>query len=125
MRLDYCNYIPKRPNSEFGGYAKVRLGDFDLTHLQAAVDIPLSENLRTRIAVQSYERGGWVENVNTKNEVDDRSQMDVRLSLDWDINDTTLLELSYQENLNGEDNRFNIGQIYCKKTHSNGLCPLS
>ena len=32
-------------------------------------------------------------NVNTKNEVDDRSQMDVRLSLDWDINDTTLLEL--------------------------------
>ena len=70
--------------------------------------------MRSRIAVQSYERGGWVDNVNTKNEVDDRSQMEVRLSLDWDIDDTTLLELTYQES-NGEDNRFNIGQIYCAK----------
>ena len=117
------NYITKRPGDEFGGYVKVRMGDYDLSHLQAAVDIPLSENLRSRIAVQSYERGGWVDNVNTKNEVDDRSQMEVRLSLDWDIDDTTLLELTYQES-NGEDNRFNIGQIYCAKDPLMGCDPL-
>ena len=117
------NYITKRPGDEFGGYVKVRMGDYDLSHLQAAVDIPLSENLRSRIAVQSYERGGWVENVNTKNEVDDRSQMEVRLSLDWDIDDTTLLELTYQES-NGEDNRFNIGQIYCAKDPLMGCDPF-
>ena len=118
------NYIPKRPGNEFGGYAKVRLGDFDLAHLQAAIDIPLSDSVRTRIAVQSYDRDGWVYNVHTKNQVDDRSQMDARLSIDWDINDTTLLELTYQVN-EGEDKRFNIGQIYCDKDPLMGCDPYT
>ena len=74
--------------------------------------------------MQSYDRDGWVYNVHTKNQVDDRSQMDARLSIDWDINDTTLLELTYQVN-EGEDKRFNIGQIYCDKDPLMGCDPYT
>ena len=76
--------------------------------------------MRSRIAVQSYERGGWVENVNTKNEVDDRSQMDVRLSLDWDINDTTLLELCLIKNLTVKIIDLTLVKFIVPKIH-NGL----
>tara|TARA_B100000902_G_scaffold7987_1_gene10121 strand:- start:1599 stop:4397 length:2799 start_codon:yes stop_codon:yes gene_type:complete len=118
------NFVTTRPSSEPGGYARVKVGDYDLTEVKAAVNLPLTESINSRIAVASFTRDGWVENVNTGNIVDDRNQIAMRLSLDWDLSDTSRLQLTY-ENQKGSDNRFNIGQIHCDKDPLMGCDPYT
>ena len=49
-----------KPGEEFGGTLKVGVGDDSLTELQAAVDVPLSENLTSRFTYGSRTRDGYV-----------------------------------------------------------------
>ena len=116
------NYITARPTDEFEGYVRVKAGNYDLTKLDTAVNVPLTDSLRARVAVSSFNRGGWVKNLHTGNTVDDRDQQAVRLSIDYDLNDSSTLELTY-ERQHGEDTRFNIGQIYCAKDALLGCDP--
>ena len=45
--------ITKRPGAEFGGSLKVDLADYDSTRINGAVDIPFSDNFRSRFAPQT------------------------------------------------------------------------
>ena len=67
------NYVTTRPSSEPGGYARVKVGDYDLTEVKAAVNLPLTESINSRIAVASFTRDGWVENIKSGNIIDDRN----------------------------------------------------
>lgn len=116
------NQITTRPGDEFGGYARVKVGNYDLRKVDTAIDIPLSDRLKTRVAVSSLQRGGWVTNLHTNNEVDDRDQQAVRFSVDYDLSDTSSLSLTYEQQ-KGKDSRFNIGQIYCAKDPLLGCDP--
>ena len=118
------NFVTTRPSTEPGGYVKVKLGDYDLTEVKAAANLPLSESINSRIAVASFVRDGWVENINSGNIVDGRNQLAMRLSLDWDLSDTSKLQLTY-ENQKGSDDRFNIGQIHCDKDPLMGCDPYT
>ena len=74
------NYVTSRPTEEAGGYLRMKLGDYDSSEVKAAINLPLSDTLRSRIAVASFARDGWVDNLNTGNTVDDRNQLALRLS---------------------------------------------
>ena len=116
------NQITTRPGEDFEGYVRVKVGNYDLRKVDTAINIPLSDRLRTRVAISSLQRGGWVTNIHTNNEVDDRDQQAVRFSLDYDLSDTSKLEFTY-ERQTGKDARFNIGQIYCAKDPLLGCDP--
>ena len=118
------NYVTTRPTEEAGGYARVKVGDYDSSEVKAAINIPLSETVRARLAVASFVRDGWVENLHSGNVVDDRHQLAARLSLDWDLSDSSRLEFTY-ENQKGSDKRFNIGQIHCDKDPLLGCDPYT
>ena len=118
------NFVTARPTDEAGGYLKAKLGDFDSREVRAAINLPLSENLRSRLALVSFTRDGWVDNLHTGNTVDDRNQLAARLSLDWDMSDSARLELTY-ETQKGDDARFNIGQIHCDKDPLMGCDPFT
>ena len=42
--------ISKRPNSEYGGYVKADIAEFDSTRISAAVDLPLSDTVRSLLS---------------------------------------------------------------------------
>jgi outer membrane receptor protein involved in Fe transport len=89
------NLITKRPTEELGGYVDVEVGSFNKQFVKGAINVPFSDSLRTRLAFATNTRDGMVENGYTGNAMDDRNDQSIRLSVDWDINDTTELKFTY------------------------------
>jgi iron complex outermembrane receptor protein len=56
------NLITARPTSEFGGDYTVDVGTYGAVKTTAVVNMPFSDNLRTRLAVLSNKRDGMVYN---------------------------------------------------------------
>ncbi len=56
-------FTPRTPGAEFGGYLQARMGNYDLVHLEGAVDIPAGDALRFRLAGRSIDRDGYQSNV--------------------------------------------------------------
>ena len=54
---------PKRPGTELGGYAEVKLGDYKLRGFEGAIDLPVNESLQLRISGRKLDRDGYQKNV--------------------------------------------------------------
>ena len=89
------NLITARPTSEFGGNYSVEIGNFGAVRTNAVVNMPLSDSLRTRLAVMSNKRDGMVTNTVTGNDFDDRNDLAFRLSVDYDLSDNTQILFMY------------------------------
>lgn len=96
---------PTKPGDEFGGYLDVTLGNYDLVHTEAAIDIPVSDTLKFRLAARKLERDGYQDNVadnalNGKNKYWDEDSQGLRLTTDWQVTETVnnTLVMSYDEN---------------------------
>jgi outer membrane receptor protein involved in Fe transport len=105
--------ISQKPGDEFSGYVKTDLGDYNSVRLSAAVDLPLSERVRSRIAVASLKRDGFVTNSYNGDELDDRNTQAARLTMEFDYSDDTLMRFTY-EHTNADDNRLRAARQYCK-----------
>ena len=81
------NVITSRPDSEFGGYVDVEAGNFNSKRLTTAVNIPISDTIRTRLALVSSSRDGMSKNLRTGEDFDDRDGLGVRLSMDFDLDE--------------------------------------
>jgi iron complex outermembrane receptor protein len=118
------NVITARPDSEFGGYVDVEAGNWNSKRLTTAVNIPVSDSIRTRLAVTSFQRDGFNENIRTGEWYNDMDALGVRLSLDADIGDNGTLKFNY-ERYEGEDNRNNIGTAFCESHALFGCNPFT
>ncbi|KYC29174.1 hypothetical protein ACY05_00980 [Sterolibacterium denitrificans] len=58
------NFITARPEKDFSFEQGLTLGDFGAWASRTRVNLPLAENLYTRLAYVRSARDGWVENVN-------------------------------------------------------------
>jgi outer membrane receptor protein involved in Fe transport len=105
--------ITQKPGDEFSGYVKSDLADYNSVRLSAAVDLPLSERVRSRIAVASLKRDGFVTNSYNGDELDDRNTQAARLTMEFDYSDDTLMRLTY-EHTNADDHRLRAARQYCK-----------
>lgn len=79
---------PKRPGNELGGYAEIKVGDYNLRGFEGAVDVPLSDTFALRLAGRKLDRDGYQENIadnalKGKDFRDEHSES-VRLSLSYD-----------------------------------------
>ncbi len=54
---------PKRPGFKLGGYAEVKIGNYDLHGFEGAVDIPIVQGLTTRLAAHKLDRDGYQKNI--------------------------------------------------------------
>jgi len=118
------NLITKRPTDELEGYFDVEAGSYDRNFVTGAINIPLSDSLRTRIAFGSNTREGMVKNLATGNLMDDRNDSSIRLSIDWDINDTTELRFTYSGQ-KSDDNRPQEETAYCQPDPFFGCSPYT
>src|SRR5690606_13586433 len=54
---------PAAPTREFEGYLRGGMGNFNMTLLEGALNIPVSDALQLRLAVRKHRRDGYFENV--------------------------------------------------------------
>ena len=116
------NMITARPTNEFEGQYGVEVGNFGAIRTNAVVNMPISDNLRTRLAVMSNKRDGMVTNLVTGNEFDDRSDMAFRLSVDYDLSDRTQIQFTYSDQ-ETDDNRFQEEVSFCSPDQFYGCNP--
>tara|TARA_A200000113_G_scaffold214371_1_gene217628 strand:- start:5463 stop:8324 length:2862 start_codon:yes stop_codon:yes gene_type:complete len=116
------NVITARPTDEFGGYVDVETGNFDMKRMTTALNLPINDNVKTRLAFMTNMRDGMVYNPVTGNDFDDRNDMGLRFSLDWDISDTTDFKLTYSGQ-KSDDNRPQEEVSFCAQDPFFGCRP--
>jgi outer membrane receptor protein involved in Fe transport len=113
----------KRPGVAFGGKIKIDMADYESTRLSGAVDLPLSDTVRSRFAFASLKRDGFVTNNYDGKSLDDRNTMAARASFEWDYSDDTQITLIY-ENTQADDNRLRAARQFCKQDSFFGCSPF-
>ena len=116
------NVTTTAPEHNFEGYMKFDVGEGNQTRMSYAQNFDLTDKLAARIAVQSYEKDGQIYNINTKNNIDDRSTEDYRISLNYAINDTTELDIIHQSH-KADDNRSHFTANRCERDPFYGCLP--
>ncbi len=96
-------YISVAPQNEFGGYLNADAGEFGFLNLEGAINIPLvDEVLAARISGSWFERDGYVDNLTTGSEINDRDRYSVRGQLLYTPNDTVSLRIIAEYSLQDE-----------------------
>lgn len=90
------NVIPNRPGDSFEGSADVTYGDYDLTRVRAAVNLPQMGILRSRLAATYTDRGGYQTNLypGGQSELDTDHSWSLRGSFGLDFSERTDLLLT-------------------------------
>jgi outer membrane receptor protein involved in Fe transport len=115
------NLITARPVfGESLGKVSVDTGSFDLLKTKLMVNVPLGDSLAMRIATSSVERDGDIKNIYSKatmKYLNGRDSNAFRLSLAWQVNDSTdilLVHDTYEE----DSSRHYVNNRYCKRDPS-------
>ncbi|HEX6996332.1 MAG TPA: TonB-dependent receptor [Gammaproteobacteria bacterium] len=77
------NLITRKPTTEFEGYVRATLGNFDQLDLEAAAGGPLTDRVLGRVAVRSDSRSGFGVNPVTGRDVDDLNRQMARAHLQF------------------------------------------
>lgn len=93
------NVTGRKPGDTLGGDIAVTLGEFDRFDVRGTLDIPLSDELFTTLAVSSKERDGYVKRVLVGDRLGDEDRLAARFSALWLPSDTFDLNvvLDYSE----------------------------
>lgn len=70
------------PGDFFGGYASLQYGAFDRVITDAAMDLPLSDKLRVRVAGTVTSGGAFVRNLYDNSELGDKNERSGRITID-------------------------------------------
>ena len=77
------NIVTAKPQFVFGGTASVDLGSYDLHKEKVSLTGPLSDTVAVRLTVGDDQRNGYLRNVVTGNDVNNRDRQSVRGDLLW------------------------------------------
>ena len=99
---------------------------YNSTKYNTVINVPVSDTLKTRLAVMSFQRDGMMYNSNPAIDApfDDRNDIAGRISIDWDIGDASSLKFTYSIN-EADDNRTQQDLIYCAQDPFFGCSPFS
>lgn len=86
-------YVTRQPGDEFGGRVQVRAGNYDRRDFQAAIDVPITENFRTKFTVADQNREGFMESLDSGRKYGDVN--DQFLRADFLFTPTDNLSLRY------------------------------
>ncbi|WP_295803246.1 TonB-dependent receptor [uncultured Microbulbifer sp.] len=88
------NVITNNPTDTFEAKAKVTGGNYNLKEFRGMLSGPLAESVNGRVAISRRTRDGWIENVNTGNELGNQDNLSARGKLAVELGDRTDLMLS-------------------------------
>ncbi|WP_233355762.1 TonB-dependent receptor [Henriciella litoralis] len=109
------NLITAKPVlEEFQADAKLTYGNYNTVKAKGMINVPLGDKAAFRLAGSMLQRDGYVDNVTTGNDVDDRDLYSIRASLAFEPTDRLRTFLSY-EHFEEDDNRIRSGKQFCAK----------
>jgi iron complex outermembrane receptor protein len=82
------NLISKKPSDELEAEVKVRLGNYDAVQFLGKVNVPLSDNVFLNLSASTIERDGYVDNLLTNDELDNRNSDAYRAQLRIDATES-------------------------------------
>ena len=89
------NYITRKPSDELAGNADVTYGGYDWIRTRAAVNLPISDNVKTRFVGFYEDRGGYADNsVPDGTEAHDADNWGLRSHVAIDLTDTASILFS-------------------------------
>ena len=116
------NAITTPAEHNFEGSMRFELGEDGQQRVGYAQNFDLTDKLAMRIAAQAYEKDGQILNMHTGNYVDNRDTSDYRITLNYEINDTTELTLMTQSHA-ADDKRSHFNANYCARDVFYGCLP--
>ena len=106
------NVISKKAEDEFGGFIDASYGDYNYVRTRGALNIPITENIWQRFSIFYTSRDGFVDNVFTGDDIDDRDMYAVRSSTAFMFGENTEAHLTIQY-FDENDNRMRGSNNYC------------
>jgi len=79
------SYVSRQPADVLGARVEVGIGNFEQRRISANIDIPLSDNLRTKFTLYNQEKGGYVESGSPGIDHGDEDDTIVRFDALWDV----------------------------------------
>jgi outer membrane receptor protein involved in Fe transport len=116
------NAITTPAEHNFDGSMRFDFGQDGQQRVGYAQNFDLSERLAMRIAAQAYEKDGQIYNIETGNMVDNRDTSDYRITLNYEINDTTELTFMHQSHA-ADDKRSHFNANFCARDPFYGCLP--
>lgn len=77
-------FVPQAPTKNLEGFVSGELGNYNLRHVQGALNLPITEALAVRLSGDIVRRGGTTLNLTTGNKLDSRHQESARVFVRWD-----------------------------------------
>ncbi len=78
------NVITRAPTKDFSGYVRQTIGNYGLFKTDAAINVPLGEEVALRVATEIINRDGFGRAVLFDKDIDDHKSKAVRARLRWD-----------------------------------------
>lgn len=80
-------FVPQKPENQLGGYIEGSVGNLDLWRLQGALNVPVSETVRLRLAGDRMHRDGYLRNLSRigPRDLNDADYVALRASLVIDV----------------------------------------
>ena len=110
--------IAAKPTEEREGSVSALFGSDGEQEMTGVISGPLSDNIRGRLAVRTYDYDGFLDNVITKQDGPQRSDQTIRAQLEWDVSEsfsistkfeTSSYEQTQQTTQLGVTNPFTVG----------------
>ena len=117
------NFITARPTGENEGSIDVVVGNYDQLRTTIVLNSAFGDDVSARLAVVTNERSGYMDNLYTGTDYDDRQEGSIRLSLDWLLNDTVTVKLTSQFN-SADDSRPQEHLSFCTSDEFFGCSPF-
>jgi iron complex outermembrane recepter protein len=101
------NIISNKPDDEFGGYAKLDIGNYSKRRLEGALNVPFSDSAAGRLSVLYAERDGFTKNLfpgaaaRGIDELDNQDMWAARGQLRFDLGES--VELLVQADISRDD----------------------
>lgn len=119
-----------KPTDKLEGYVSGSFGNYNLTELEAVVNVPVSDTLAVRLVGASRDRDGFTQDITWNKDRDDTHWRMGRIGVQWNPTDAvssyTMAQYGYSKT-NGTANiieSFNTELFALYSGYGLGLCPL-
>jgi outer membrane receptor protein involved in Fe transport len=91
------NMTTKKPADEFGARVKLSVGDFDRRDAQVAVDLPITDKLKSKFIGATYQNDGFLKGLTTPWDFGSQDDTILRGDLLWKATDKFSLRFTYND----------------------------
>lgn len=103
------NIIPVRPEDEFNGFVRARLGNYDLADFEGMVNVPINDAFAVRANLFHHQRGAIFNNVGIGDDLREENFTAARLVLQYQPNVDTRIQLAADMEDRDENTNYSIG----------------